>query len=154
MMVKFGGEIYRRILAVLGILTFGAIVCYGGVEALRQVAQVNPLYLVCAFIAAGLAAVVTSLRWGMIVDALEGRRAHTRLEYFYYVMMGKLSSTFVSQYVGDYGVRPLALRASGNTSMVEPSTLFCWTGSSTSCSPSCFWFRDCSTLAGSSPPRY
>lgn len=107
----------RRILSVLGILIFGAILYYGGVEALRQVARVNFLYLGCALVAAGLAALVTSARWGLIVDSLEGSAAHSRLHYFYYVMMGKISSTFVSQYVGDYGVRPLALKASSDTSM-------------------------------------
>ena len=116
-MTGFGGKTYRRVLTVLGILIFGAILYYGGAEALRQVAQVNPLYLVCAFLAAALAAFITSARWGLIVDALEGGAPHTRLQYFYYVMMGKISSTFISQYVGDYGVRPLALKASGSTSM-------------------------------------
>lgn len=114
---RFRRKAYRRVLSVLGILIFGAILYYGGVEALRQVARVNPLYLACAFIAAALAAFVTSVRWGLIVDALEGHRAHSKLQYFYYVMMGKMSSTFVSQYVGDYGVRPLALKASSDTSM-------------------------------------
>ena len=116
-MGKLGGKTYRRILSIVGILIFLAILYYGGVEALRQVAQVNPLYLVCAFVTTGLAAFVTSVRWGLIVDALEGRAAATPLHYFYYVMMGKISSIFVSQYVGDYGVRPLALKASSDTSM-------------------------------------
>ena len=114
---KLGSKTYRRILSALGVLIFGAILYYGGVEALRRVASVNLWYLACAFVGAGLAAVVTSLRWGLIVDALEGPSARSRLHYFYYVMMGKISSTFVSQYVGDYGVRPLALKASGATSM-------------------------------------
>jgi uncharacterized protein (TIRG00374 family) len=114
---KLGSKTYGRILSILGIVVFLAILYYGGVEALRQVAQVDPLYLVCAFATTGLAALATSVRWGLIVDALEGHRAATPLHYFYYVMMGKISSTFVSQYVGDYGVRPLALKASSNTSM-------------------------------------
>lgn len=114
---RFGGKTYRRVLSVLGILVFGAILYYGGVEALRQVARVNPLYLAFAFVGAALAAFVTSVRWGLIVEALEGRGARSKLQYFYYVMMGKMSSTFVSQYVGDYGVRPLALKASSDTSM-------------------------------------
>jgi uncharacterized protein (TIRG00374 family) len=116
-MGKLGGKTLRRVLSVLGIMIFGAILFYGGVEALRQLARANLLYLGCAFVAAGLAALVTSARWGLIVDSLEGSTAHSRLHYFYYVMMGKISSTFVSQYVGDYGVRPLALKASGDTSM-------------------------------------
>jgi uncharacterized protein (TIRG00374 family) len=111
------GLAVRWALCVLGILIFGAILYYGGVEALRKVARVNLWYLAGAFVAAGLAAYVTSLRWGLIVDALEGSSASSRLRYFYYVMMGKLSSTFVSQYVGDYGVKPLALRASGKTTV-------------------------------------
>jgi uncharacterized protein (TIRG00374 family) len=111
------GRTLRWALSVLGILIFGAILYYGGVEALRRVARVNLWYLAGAFVAAGSAAFVTSLRWGLIVDALEGSGAGSRLRYFYYVMMGKLSSTFVSQYVGDYGVRPLALRASGKTTV-------------------------------------
>jgi uncharacterized protein (TIRG00374 family) len=114
---RFGRRVYRRVLSALGIVIFGAVLYYGGVEALRQVARVNPLYLACTFVAAALAALVTSVRWGLIVDALEGRRAHSKLQYFYYVMMGKMSSTLVSQYVGDYGVRPLALKASSDTSM-------------------------------------
>jgi uncharacterized protein (TIRG00374 family) len=51
------------------------------------------------------------------VDSLEGRPVHSRLRYFHYVMMGKVSSTFVSQYVGDYAVRPLALTASSSTGL-------------------------------------
>lgn len=114
---KLGGKTYRRVLSALGILIFAAILYYGGMEALRRVARVNLWYLVWAFVGAAMAALVTSLRWGLIVDALEGSSARSRLSYFYYVMMGKISSTFVSQYVGDYGVRPLALKASGATSM-------------------------------------
>jgi uncharacterized protein (TIRG00374 family) len=114
---RLGGKTYRRVLSILGVLVFAAILYYGGVEALRQLARVNLLYLGCAFVAAGLAAFVTSARWGLIVDSLEGLSTRSSLQYFYYVMMGKISSTFVSQYVGDYGVRPLALKASSNTSM-------------------------------------
>ncbi len=114
---RLGGKTYRMVLSVLGVLVFGAILYYGGVEALRQLARVNLLYLGCAFVAAGLAAFVTSARWGLIVDSLEGHSTRSRLQYFYYVMMGKISSTFVSQYVGDYGVRPLALKASSDTSV-------------------------------------
>jgi uncharacterized protein (TIRG00374 family) len=114
---KLGGKVYRRIVSVLGVLIFGAILYYGGLEALRRVARIDLRYLACAFVGAALAAFVTSLRWGLIVDALEGSAAGSRLHYFYYVMMGKLSSTFVSQYVGDYGVRPLALKASGKTTV-------------------------------------
>jgi uncharacterized protein (TIRG00374 family) len=116
-MARFGGKTYRWILSALGVLIFGAILYFGGVEALRQVARVDLVYLACGFVAAGLAAFLTSVRWGLIVEALEGGTGRTRLQYFYYVMMGKMSSTFVSQYVGDYGVRPLALKASGDTSM-------------------------------------
>jgi uncharacterized protein (TIRG00374 family) len=112
-MKKLNGKVARRILSMLGILIFGAILYYGGVEALRQVVQANPFYLGCAFVAAGSAAFVTSVRWGLIVNSLEGRVVQSRLHYFYYVMMGKISSLFVSQYLGDYGVRPLALKASG-----------------------------------------
>jgi uncharacterized protein (TIRG00374 family) len=114
---KLGGKTYGRILSILGVVVFAAILYYGGVEALRQLAQVNLPYLGCAFVAAGLAAFVTSARWGLIVDSLEGHSTRSRLQYFYYVMVGKISSTFVSQYVGDYGVRPLALKASSKTSM-------------------------------------
>jgi uncharacterized protein (TIRG00374 family) len=112
-MSKLGGKVSRRILSILGILIFVAILYYGGIEALRQVTQVNVLYLAYAFVAAGLAVFLTSVRWALIVNSLEGGGAHSRLHYFYYVMMGKMSSLFVSQYVGDYGVRPLALKASG-----------------------------------------
>jgi uncharacterized protein (TIRG00374 family) len=107
----------RRILSVLGILIFGAILYCGGVEALRQLAEVDFFYLGFAFVAAALGALLTSVRWGLIVDSLEGHTAHSKLQYFYYVMMGKISSTFVSQYVGDYGVRPLALKTSSDTSV-------------------------------------
>jgi uncharacterized protein (TIRG00374 family) len=100
-------------------LVFSAILFSGGVEALRQVAEVDLFYLGCAFAAAALGAVLTSVRWGLIVDSLEGSAAHSRLQYFYYVMMGKISSTFVSQYVGDYGVRPLALKSSSDTSVAR-----------------------------------
>jgi uncharacterized protein (TIRG00374 family) len=112
-MSKLGSKVSRRILSILGILVFGAVLYYGGTEALRQVTQVNLFYLACAFGAAGSAALLTSVRWGLIVNSLEQRTAYSRLHYFYYVMMGKMSSLFVSQYVGDYGVRPLALKASG-----------------------------------------
>jgi len=105
----------RSILSILGILMFGAILYCGGVEALRQVAEADLFYLGCAFVAAGVGAFLTSVRWGLIVDSLEGRVVHSRLRYFYYVMMGKVSSLFVSQYVGDYAVRPLALTASSST---------------------------------------
>jgi uncharacterized protein (TIRG00374 family) len=116
-MTKLSGKVPRRILSILGILIFGAILYYGGIEALRQVAQANLIYLGCAFVAAGSAAFVTSVRWGLIVNSLEGRVIHSKLHYFYYVMMGKISSLLVSQYVGDYGVRPLALKASGTTTL-------------------------------------
>ncbi len=116
-MVKLSGKASKRILSILGILIFGAIVYYGGVEVLRQVAQVNLFYLGWAFVAAGSAAFLTSMRWGLIVNSLEGRVVGSRLHYFHYVMMGKISSLFVSQYLGDYGVRPLALRASGTTTL-------------------------------------
>jgi uncharacterized protein (TIRG00374 family) len=112
---RLRGKVPRRVLYILGVLIFGAILYYGGIEALRQVAQANPFYLGCAFVAGGFAAFLTSARWGLIVNSLEGRVVHSRLHYFYYVMLGKISSLLVSQYVGDYGVRPLALKASSST---------------------------------------
>ena len=107
----------RWALSVLGVLIFGAILYYGGVEALTVVARPNVLYLLYAFAFSASADVLTSLRWGGIVNALEGKVVQSRLSYLYYVMLGKLSSVFVSQYVGDYGARPLALRASSGTSL-------------------------------------
>lgn len=111
------GRTLRWALSVLGILVFGAIVYYGGVEALTVVAKANILYLLCAFAVSATADVLTSLRWGAIVNALEGRVVQSRLSYLYYVMLGKMSSMFVSQYVGDYGARPLALKASSGTAL-------------------------------------
>lgn len=117
-MTKLSGKVPgRRILSILGILIFGAILYCGGVEALRQVAQANPFHLGCAFVAAGLAAFLTSFRWGLIVNSLEGRVVHSKLHYFYIVMMGNMSSLFISQYVGDFAVRPLALKASSATTL-------------------------------------
>ena len=107
----------RWALSVLGILIFGAILYYGGVEALTVVARANVLYLLCAFAFSASADVLTSLRWGAIVNALEGKVIQSRLSYLYYVMLGKMSSMLVSQYVGDYGARPLALKASSGTAL-------------------------------------
>jgi len=107
----------RWVLSVLGILVFAAIVYYGGVEALTVVARPNFLYLLYAFAFSASADVLTSLRWGAIVNALEGKVAQSRLSYLYYVMLGKMSSMLVSQYVGDYGARPLALKASSGTAL-------------------------------------
>jgi len=111
------GRTLRWALSVLGILIFGAILYYGGAEALTVVARANPLYLLCAFVVTLIAAVLTSLRWGEIVNALEDKVVQSRLSYLYYVMLGKMSSMFVSQYVGDYGARPLALKASSGTAL-------------------------------------
>jgi uncharacterized protein (TIRG00374 family) len=111
------GRTLRWTLSVLGILVFAAIVYYGGVEALTVVARANVLYLLCAFLFSVIADVMTSLRWGAIVNALEDRVVQSRLSYLYYVMLAKMSSMVVSQYVGDYGARPLALKASGGTAL-------------------------------------
>jgi uncharacterized protein (TIRG00374 family) len=114
---RLGGRTVRRVLSALGIVVFGAILYFGGVEALTVVAHVNVLYLAAALVAATAAAFLTSLRWGAIVNSLEGRVVQSKLNYFYYVMLGKMSSLFVSQYVGDYGARPLALKASSGTAL-------------------------------------
>ncbi|MGB9300955.1 MAG: lysylphosphatidylglycerol synthase transmembrane domain-containing protein [Anaerolineae bacterium] len=111
------GRTLRWVLSVLGILVFGAIVYYGGVEALTVVSRANVLYLLYAFVFSASADVLTSLRWGGIVNALEEKVVQSRLSYLYYVMLGKMSSMLVSQYVGDYGARPLALKASSGTAL-------------------------------------
>jgi len=114
---RLRGRPLRWVLSVLGILVFAAIVYYGGVEALTVVARANVLYLLCAFAFSASGDVLTSLRWGGIVNALEGKVVQSRLSYLYYVMLGKMSSMLVSQYVGDYGARPLALKASSGTAL-------------------------------------
>jgi len=114
---RLRGRTLRWALSVLGILIFGAILYYGGVEALTVVARANVLYLLYAFVVTAIAAVLTSLRWGAIVNALEDKVVQSRLSYLYFVMLGKMSSILVSQYVGDYGARPLALKASSGTAL-------------------------------------
>jgi len=114
---RLRGRALRWALSVLGILVFAAILYYGGVEALTVVARANFLYLLYAFVFSASADVLTSLRWGAIVNALEDKVVQSRLSYLYFVMLGKMSSIFVSQYVGDYGARPLALKASSGTAL-------------------------------------
>lgn len=105
---------FRIVSLVAGILVFGVVLYWGGADALKRVVGANPVYLGCVFTATGLITFLGSLRWGVIVNSMEGRKVCSRRYFYYYQIVGKAVGLFASRNVGDLGARPLAMKMSGS----------------------------------------
>jgi len=105
------GLSYQRIFALLGIVLFGGVLYYAGPGAWQRVLVADIGYLFIAFMACVLLTASSATRWGLITNAVARKRVCSYLHYFYYFVIGRVSGLFVSRSLGDFAVRPLALRA-------------------------------------------
>jgi len=106
-LVSWGG-------ALLGILLFGSLLYYGGVTTLHRLADANHIYLVGTAGAIALLTGLTSARWGLVARAVKLRVTISWLDFYYYSMIGRVTSLFVPKSIGDLGARPAALIALGS----------------------------------------
>lgn len=103
-------------LGLAGLILFGGVLYYAGPEAWQQILRADARYLLLAFGVNVLLMGSSSLRWGLLTNAVAGEKVCSYFNYFYYLVLGRVFGLFVSFNLGDYGVRPLALRATNSLS--------------------------------------
>jgi uncharacterized protein (TIRG00374 family) len=107
----------QRVFALVGIVLFGGVLYYAGPGAWQRVLAVDIRYLLIAFMVCILLTASSATRWGLITNAVAKKRVCSYLYYFYYFVIGRVSGLFVSRSLGDFAIRPLALRAANPLSI-------------------------------------
>ena len=94
-------------LLVLGLALFGLLAYFGGIEGLRQLGRLRlvPLAGVLAT-TLGITA-LTALRWGMLVEAMAGRRVASWLAYYRYFVVSRALGFVLPKDLTDLGGRTL-----------------------------------------------
>jgi uncharacterized protein (TIRG00374 family) len=91
---------------VVGLAVIAILVYLGGPTAVRATVKPRIGYLLLCFLANLFMLAASSLRWGYIVDAIEGRRVCSYWSYFSFFISGRFLGQYVSRAGGDFLLRP------------------------------------------------
>jgi len=94
----------------LGAGVFAVLIYLGGWQALKAPFQPKIVPFILCFLANGVLFAVSSSRWGVIVDALEGRKVCSHYQYFHYFTLGRFLGQYISQSGSDLVFKPLMLK--------------------------------------------
>lgn len=105
------GSISRRkiILAIVGVVGFGVVLYLAGLDRLPVLLEADLAWIAGAFAALTAVTVVSTVRWGMIVDALAGRAVLPFGAYYAALLSSRVLGLFISRSGSDLGVRFAAL---------------------------------------------
>ncbi|MFC2030285.1 lysylphosphatidylglycerol synthase transmembrane domain-containing protein [Chloroflexota bacterium] len=96
-----------------GLLFFGLILYFGGVEAWQQITQADWQYVLAAFAITLLGNMAAAFRWSLIAEVVIDAPEPTPYRYYFtYQMIGMLIGQVVPTTVGMLGGRPTALSLS------------------------------------------
>jgi uncharacterized protein (TIRG00374 family) len=102
--------LWRIIFLLAGGGFFAALVYYAGMQALRVVARPHLGYMALAFSITGLLLIVDTIRWGYIVNTIEGRSIAPYSSYFVYFMASALIGELTWRGPSNILVRSLTLK--------------------------------------------
>ncbi len=111
----------KRALSILGYLIgfsiLGVILYFGGLQSIEL--AVTPIFsfLFFSFLANLSIFMVSSVRWGYIINQMAGEKAASYFHYFAYFVSGRFFGQYVSQAGGDLVVRPGLLNVLGNVQL-------------------------------------
>jgi len=100
-----------------GLILLSIIIYIGGKKALKNILQPDWVYLFFTFITMIAIFVVGSTRWGYIINVLKNDKVCSYFDYFYYFVSGRFFGQYVSTVVGDFLLRPAALKKSKNINL-------------------------------------
>ena len=100
-----------------GVLAFGLILYFRGVEAWERIVNVDWGYVWAALTVTLLWNVVAALRWMLIANEVAGAKICAYRYFFTYQMLGTLTGQVMPITIGMLGTRPVALSLSQQVSL-------------------------------------
>ena len=95
---------------VLGLVVFSFLVYIGGAKTLKASFKPHLGYLFLTFLSMLTVFLISSIRWGYIINSVKGRKVCSYFDYFLYFMAGRFSGQYISAAAGDFLLRPAALK--------------------------------------------
>ena len=102
---------------IVGLFLFGAVLYYAGIDSLKAIAQSDWRFLGITLLAVGTLTAATAIRWGLIANALAGRRLVSWAQYYHFNILGRVTGLFIPQIAGDIGTRTIALTATKSSGL-------------------------------------
>ncbi len=93
------------LLLAVGLALFGSFVYLGGVESLRQLGHMRLVPLAGVLATTLGITTITALRWGMLANALVGRRVASWLAYYHYLVVSRAWGFVLPKDLTDLGGR-------------------------------------------------
>lgn len=95
---------------ILGLAVFSFLIYIGGTKALKAAFKPHLGYLCLTFLSMLTVFIISSIRWGYIINSVKGRKVCSYFDYFLYFMAGRFSGQYISAAAGDFLLRPAALK--------------------------------------------
>lgn len=98
---------FKRLLGYLvGLVVFAALVYIGGAKSIQATFNPRPGFIVLSFLAHFMLTAIGAIRWGYIVNVMEGYPVCSYYSYFFYFTSGSFFGQYVSRTGGDLVLRP------------------------------------------------
>jgi len=94
---------------LIGLALFGAIIYLGGIGSIQATLSPRLDFLLLCFAANLLLFVTSSLRWGYVINKIEGYKVCSYYNYFVFFMSGRFLGQYISRAGGDLLLRPALL---------------------------------------------
>jgi uncharacterized protein (TIRG00374 family) len=101
----------------VGLVLFGAILYVAGIPALERVIRSDFRYLAVTLVAVAGVTAASAYRWGLLANAMAGRKVASWGQYYHYNILGRVTGLFIPKLAGDFGTRSLALSASQDSGL-------------------------------------
>jgi uncharacterized membrane protein YbhN (UPF0104 family) len=95
---------------LVGLALLGLVVWLGGTDDIGAIATARPGPIALALLATILINIAAGLRWGVLANALGGRRVAGAGDYIYYTIMARVFGYLLPRDVAEIGSRTLALK--------------------------------------------
>jgi uncharacterized membrane protein YbhN (UPF0104 family) len=96
-----------------------AVVALGGSQELGRLERLQPLPVALAFFVNLSLNALVAVRWGLLLNAVAGRRVARYRDYFHYFVLGRLLGLFLPKDLTDIGGRALYVRRLHRAGLAE-----------------------------------
>jgi uncharacterized protein (TIRG00374 family) len=103
-------EIKKTIGYLFGLAVLAVLIYIGGAKSLKATFRPHLGHLLFVFFSMLSVFIVGSLRWGFIVNSIKRKKVCSYFDYFLYFTSGRFFGQYVSVAVGDFFLRPAALK--------------------------------------------
>jgi len=95
---------------ILGLAVFTLLIYIGGAKTIKAAFTPHLGYLFLTFLSMLIVFIISSIRWGYIINSVKTRKVCSYFDYFLYFIAGRFSGQYIPAAAGDFLLRPAVLK--------------------------------------------